>query len=283
MFTICYNLDKILNMKLLRRFLGYFVLGFIALSMLTPFFMMLHLSFSGNSNFFEEGIKTFTIDNYRHVFSSLPITRYFLNSLFVAVITTIGQVLFSSMAGYAFARLKFKGSDILFFIILVTMMIPPQVNIIPLFFLMRELHLIDTYSALIIPGFFGGFGVFMFRQFFLGFPKELEEASRVDGCTPFEIFYKIALPLALPTVVTLAIFTFISAWNSFMWPLIVTNSESMRTMPLALAVFKGSFREIINWGDLLSCSVICTLPTILIFILGKRYFINDMLAGGVKE
>lgn len=270
-------------MKVLKTFFGYFVLAFIAISMLTPFLMMLYLSFSSNSDFFGSSARTFTFENYRHVFSSLPVTRYFLNSLFVAVITTIGQVLFSSMAGYAFARLKFKGSDILFFTILVTMMIPPQVNIIPLFFLMRELHLIDTYSALIIPGFFGGFGVFMFRQFFLGFPKELEEASRVDGCTPFEIFYKIALPLALPTVVTLAIFTFISTWNSFMWPLIVTNSESMRTLPLALAVFKGSFREIINWGDLLACAVICTLPTILIFIAGKKYFINDMLAGGVKE
>ncbi len=270
-------------MKGLRTFLGYFVLGFIALSMLTPFLMMLFLSFSGNSDFFSNATRTFTIDNYKHVFSSLPITRYFLNSLLVALITTIGQVIFSSMAGYAFARLKFKGSDILFFIILITMMIPPQVNIIPLFFLMREFHLIDTYAALIIPGFFGGFGVFMFRQFFLGFPKELEEASRVDGCTPFEIFYKIAFPLALPTVVTLAIFTFISTWNSFMWPLIVTNSESMRTLPLALAVFKGSFREIINWGDLLSCAVICTLPTIFIFIAGKKYFINDMLQGGVKE
>lgn len=270
-------------MRTFKTFLGYFCLGFMALSMLTPFFMMLFLSFSGNSDFFSDGAKTFTLDNYRHVFSSLPIARYFFNSLLVSVITTIGQVLFSSMAGYAFARLRFKGSDVLFFLILVTMMIPPQVNIIPLFFLMRELHLVDTYSALIIPGFFGGFGVFMFRQFFLGFPKDLEEASKVDGCNLFEVFFKIALPLSLPTVTTLAIFTFISSWNSFMWPLIITNSEEMRTMPLALAVFKGSFREIINWGDLLSCAVICTLPTILIFLAGKKYFINDMLQGGVKE
>ena len=148
---------------------------------------------------------------------------------------------------------------------------------------MRELNLIDSYSALIIPGLFGGFGVFMFRQFFMGFAKDLEEASRIDGCTAFETFYKIALPLALPTVVTLSIFTFISSWNSFMWPLIVTNSEAMRTLPLGLAVFKGSFREIINWGDLLACAVICTLPTIAVFLLGKKYFINDMLQGGVKE
>ena len=270
-------------MKKIWIFFAHFVLILVALSMLAPFFIMLHLSFSSNSDFFSNQIRTFTLDNYKSVFSAIPVARYFFNSLFVASITTIGQVLFSSMAGYAFARLKFKGSDVLFFLILITMMIPPQVNIIPLFFIMKELHLIDTYAALIIPGFFGGFGVFMFRQFFLSFPKEFEEAARVDGCNPFEIFYKIALPLALPTVVTLAIFTFVSSWNSFMWPLIVTNSESMRTLPLGLAVFKGSFREVINWGDLLACSVICTIPAILVFLLGKKFFITDMLQGGVKE
>ena len=254
-----------------------------ALSMLTPFLMMIYLSFSGNADFFSQSERTFTAQNYISVFKSIPVAKYFFNSLFVAVLTTIGQVIFSSMAGYAFARMKFRGSDYLFFLILVTIMIPPQVNIIPLFFIMRELNLIDSYSALIIPGLFGGFGVFMFRQFFMGFPKDLEEASRIDGCTAFETFYKIALPLALPTVVTLSIFTFISSWNSFMWPLIVTNSEAMRTLPLGLAVFKGSFREIINWGDLLACAVICTLPTIAVFLLGNKYFINDMLQGGVKE
>ena len=205
------------------------------------------------------------------------------NSLFVALLTTIGQVLFASMAGYAFARLKFWGRDVLFLIILITMLIPPQVNIIPLFFLMRELHLIDTYWALILPGLFGGFGIFMMRQYFLGYPKDLEEAAKIDGCNLFESFFKIALPLALPTVVTLALFTFVTTWNSFMWPLISTNSESMRTLPVGLAIFKGSFREITLWGELLACSVICTVPVIGVFLLGKKYFINDIMQGGVKE
>ena len=233
-------------MRRLKIGFGYCFLILFALSMLTPFLMMIYLSFSGNADFFSQSERTFTAQNYISVFKSIPVAKYFFNSLFVAVLTTIGQVIFSSMAGYAFARMKFRGSDYLFFLILVTIMIPPQVNIIPLFFIMRELNLIDSYSALIIPGLFGGCGVFMFRQFFMGFPKDLEEASRIDGCTAFETFYKIALPLALPTVVTLSIFTFISSWNSFMWPLIVTNSEAMRTLPLGLAVFKGSFREIIK-------------------------------------
>lgn len=274
-------------MKKIKIFAGYFFLILIALSMLVPFFAMLNLSFSQNNEIFAYPPTIFprnlTFKNYINVFSAIPITKYFFNSLIVASITTIGQVIFSAFAGYAFARLRFKGSDFLFLIILITMMVPPQVNIIPLFFLMRELHLIDTYQALIIPGFFGGFGIFMFRQFFLNMPKELEESSRIDGCNIFETFCKIALPLALPTIATLSIFTFISSWNSFMWPLIVTNSDSMRTLPLGLTVFKGSFREIIIWGDLLACAVICTIPTIFIFLLGKKYFINDLLQGSLKE
>lgn len=278
---------KLSIMKTLKIILGYIFLIVVALSMLVPFFAMIKLSLSPNNEIFTNPTQIFpkelTIGNYLNVFSSIPITKYFFNSLLVAVVTTIGQVIISAFAGYSFARLKFKGSDFLFFIILITMMIPPQVNIIPLFFLMRELHLIDTYQALIIPGFFGGFGIFMFRQFFLGLPKELEEASKIDGCNIFETFYKIALPLSIPTVATLSIFTFISTWNSFMWPLIVTNSDSMRTLPVGLAVFKGSFREITAWGDLLACAVICTIPTIIIFLIGKKYFINDLLQGSLKE
>jgi len=278
---------KISFMKHLKLFLGYLVLSLIALSMLVPFFAMLNLSLQPNSEIFSYPpkilSKNLSIENYISVFKAIPVAKYFFNSLFVATITTIGQVIFSAFAGYAFARLKFKGSDFVFLIILITMMIPPQVNIIPLFFLMRELHLIDTYQALIIPGFFGGFGVFMFRQFFLGFPKDLEESSKIDGCNIFETFRKIALPIALPTIATLAIFTFISSWNSFMWPLIVTNSDTMRTLPVGLAIFKGSFREITNWGDLLACAVICTIPTTIVFMIGKKYFINDLLQGSVKE
>ena len=274
-------------MKKLRVFLGYLMLILIALSMLYRFFVMLNLSFVQNDAIFSQAGNIFytglTLENYKNVFSQIPLSRYFLNSLIVASVTTVGQVLFASMAGYAFARLKFRYRDFLFLVILITMLIPPQVNIIPLFFLMRELHLIDTYSALILPGMFGGFGIFLMRQYFLSFPKDLEEAAKIDGCNLFVTFFKIALPLALPTVMTLALFTFVTTWNSFLWPLIVTNSESMRTLPVGLAVFKGSFRELTLWGELLACSVICTIPVILVFLLGKKYFINDIMQGGVKE
>lgn len=274
-------------MRKFRTFLGYTLLIGIAISMLYPFLAMVNLSFAHEDAIFSQSSKLIhndlTMQNYKNVFTQIPLSRYFFNSLIVALFTTIGQVFFASLAGYAFARLNFKFKNALFLIILITMLIPPQVNIIPLFFLMRELHLINSYSALILPGLFGGFGIFMMRQYFLGLPKDLEESAKIDGCNLFETFFKIALPLALPTVATLALFTFVTSWNSFMWPLIVTNTESMRTLPVGLAIFKGSFREITLWGELLACSVICTIPVIGVFLIGKKYFINDIMQGGVKE
>ena len=274
-------------MKNWRRFIGYFCLVLIAISMLYPFFAMINLSLVPNGEIFNQGGKLFysplTLENYSSVFEKIPMWKYFVNSLFVAVVTTIGQVLFSASAGYAFARLTFKFRDALFLIILITMLVPPQVNIIPLFFLMRQLEWINTYQALILPGLFGGFGIFMMRQYFLGLPKDLEESAKIDGCNIFTTFFKIALPLSIPAIATLSIFTFVTTWNSFMWPLIVTNTESMRTLPVGLAIFKGSFRELTLWGDLLACSVVCTIPVVGVFLLGKKYFINDILQGGVKE
>lgn len=254
--------------------------------MLAPFLWLVNVSFMTDSQIFSQLSlfpQPFVIDNYVSVFEKMPLLRFFANSLIVAFCTTFFQVLFSSMAGFAFARAKFKGKDFLFFVFLVTMMIPPQVNIIPLFFLMRELNWIDTYQALIVPGIFGGFGVFFMRQWFKGLSAEIEDAARIDGCNVFELFFKIVLPLSLPAIITLALFTFVTTWNSFMWPLIVTNSIDITTLPVALAQFKGSFRETILWGDLMACSVILSLPVICIFILGQKYFINDLLSGGIKE
>ncbi len=267
--------------------LGYIILILGAISMLLPFIYMFCLSFmtdlqifSGNVSFFPA---PFTIGNYKYVLTSSDILKYFMNSMFVAIATTIGQVIISAMAGYAFARYKFKYGEFLFILVLVSMMIPPQVNIVPLFFIMKQFKWIDTYQALIVPGLFGGFGVFMMRQWFKSMPEDMESSAKIDGCNGFEVFYKIALPLALPALVTLAIFTFITTWNSFMWPLIVTNSDAMRTLPLALANFKGSFREITDWGALCAYSVICSIPVIIVFLAGRKYFINDILSGGIKE
>ena len=262
----------------------YLFLFLVALSMILPFFIMFLISLSGNENIFTD-YKNINLSfcAYKNVFESIPVAKYFLNSLVIALFTTIGQVIISALAGYGFARLKFKGSDALFFIIVLTMMIPPQVNIVPLFYLMSKLGWINTYQAMIVPGIFGGFGVFLMRQYFLNFSQELDDASKLDGCNPLQTFFRIALPCAMPAVATLAIFTFITTWNSFMWPLIVTNTDSMRTLAVGLTIFKGSFREITLWGELMACSCICSIPVILIFLAGKKYLINNPQEGSIKE
>ena len=261
----------------------YFILVLLALLMVLPFLAMFLISLSGNENIFTDYKNiNFSFCSYKNVFESIPVIKYFLNSLIVAVCTTLGQVLISALAGYGFARLKFRGSEALFFIFVLTMMVPPQVNIVPLFYLMSKLGWINTYQALIIPGIFGGFGVFMMRQYFLNFSSELDDASKLDGCNPFQTFYKIALPYAIPAIATLTIFTFVTTWNSFMWPLIVTNTDSMRTLAVGLTIFKGSFREITLWGELMACSCICSIPVIAVFLIGKKYLINTQ-EGAVKE
>ena len=268
----------------MKKFLLYIVLVITAISMLLPFLVMVLISLSGNEQILMN-YKSINLNfsSYHNVFASIPVIKYFCNSLIVAICTTAGQVIISALAGYGFARFRFRGSDMLFFIIILTMMVPPQVNIVPLFWLMSKLGWINTYQALIIPGIFGGFGVFMMRQYFMGFEKELEDASKIDGCSHFQTFFKIALPCAMPAIATLAIFTFVTTWNSFMWPLIATNSESMRTLAVGLAIFKGSFRELTLWGELIAGACICSIPVILVFVIGKKYLINNPMEGAVKE
>lgn len=268
----------------MKKFFLFTILTILAISMILPFIMMFLISLSGNENIFTD-YKNINLSfcAYKNVFDSIPVIKYFLNSLIVALFTTIGQVIIAALAGYGFARLKFWGKDTLFFIIILTMMVPPQVNIVPLFYLMSKLGWINTYQALIVPGIFGGFGVYMMKNYFTTFSKDLEEAAKLDGCNVWQIFSKIALPCAMPAIATLSIFTFVTTWNSFMWPLIVTNTESMRTLAVGLTIFKGSFREITMWGELMACSVICSIPVILIFIAGKNYLINNPLNGAGKE
>ena len=275
-----------MNKKIFVLF-GYTALILGAFSMVFPFLWMVLTSFMEINQIFSDKIslipQPFIIDNYIHVFTKIPLTGYFINSLFVATLTTAGQIVISAMAAYGFSRMKFPFRDSLFFIILATMMIPPQVNIIPLFFMMSKLHWIDTYQALIIPGLFGGFGVFLLRQWFKSMPYELEESAKIDGCGYMRTFFQIILPLAMPAVATLGIFTFINTWNSFMWPLIVTSSDAMRTLPVGIAAFKGNFVEETQWGQLMTCAVISVIPVIAVFLAGQKFLIKSMIIDGMKD
>lgn len=224
-----------------------------------------------------------TLENYRKALTETPILRYFFNSLLVAVLTVVGQVVTGSMAGFAFARLRFKGRNALFFSVLATMMVPVYINLVPLFALVSMLGWVDSYQALILPGLSGAFGIFLFRQWFLDLPAELEDAARIDGCSPWDLYWRVALPTALPAIATLAIFEFLASWNTFLWPLVVTHSEAVRTLPVGLAAFRSSMKEVTDWGLLMAATAIAVLPAIAVFVLGQRYFVRGLLEGAVKD
>ncbi len=218
--------------------------------------------------------------NYADAVHAVPFFRYFMNSVFISVAVTFGQVLTSAMAAYAFSRLNFPGRDALFFGYLATMIIPGSVTMIPTFILFRSLHLIDTYTALILPGMFSAYGTFMLRQFFMSLPRELEEAAKIDGCTLPMIFWKIIIPLSKPGLATLATFTFLGSWNNFMWPLVVTSSELKKVLPLGLMSFQGQYSTQTNL--LMAGSLIALIPIILVFLFNQRYFIKGIQMGAVK-
>lgn len=223
----------------------------------------------------------FHFDNYKKVFEAAPFGRYYFNSILVAVLVTLGQLITCSMAAYAFARLKFWGRNVLFFIFLGTMMIPYNVTMIPSFMVLYWLGWVDSYQALIVPGLASAFGVFLLRQFFLTIPKELEEAAVIDGASKLTILRKIIIPLSKPALATLAIFTFMGVFNDFIWALIVINSENMRTVQLGLAIFRD--RYLTQWDLLMAGSVTAVLPILIVFFFAQKYFIKGITLSGIKE
>lgn len=277
---------RLLQKNFARLAQGLLVLG--AVLALLPFWLMFTSSLADPAPLLAGEplplwVWPWRLDNYQQLFTRLPMAQYVANSLIVTTLTTAGHVLLCAMAGYAFARLPVKGRNGWFWLVLLTLMVPPQVNLVPLFFLMRELGWIDTHWALIVPGLFGGFGIFLFRQWFTALPAELEEAARLDGCSVWQTFWKIAFPTALPAVATLALFVAIATWNSFLWPLVVLHSDGVKTLPLGLATLKESFRDTMNWPLLMAAATVATVPVVGVFLLGQRYFIQGLLAGSVKE
>ncbi len=222
-----------------------------------------------------------TLQNYVSVFTKIHFYRYFLNSVFVSVITTLAHVFFDTLAAYAFAKLTFPGRDKLFFIMLLGLMVPFQVNLIPLYRIMAILGWTNTYLALIVPNLTSIFGIFMMRQFLLSIPNDLLDAARVDGCTEFSVFTRIVLPLAMPGIATLTILTFMGVWNDFLWPRIVISSETFFTLPLGLAQLQ--MKNTSNEAQIMAGTVLTALPMIVVFLFMQRQFIEGMTAGAVKE
>jgi len=205
---------------------------------------------------------------------------FYLNSVFVTVAITFGQVFTSSLAAFAFARMRFPGRDALFLGYLATLMVPGVVLMIPLFALFSRFRLTDTYWALILPGMFSAYGTFLLRQFFITVPRDLEDAARMDGASPWSIYWNVILPLSKPALATLVTFTFLHYWNDFMWPVIVINDLGKKTLPIGLAHFQGPY--VTEWALLMAASVLVMLPVLVVFVAGQRYFIRGLVLSGLK-
>lgn len=273
------------TITIVKKVFLYMILILGAFTMLLPFLWMVSTSLksSGATMVFPPEFipKEPTSENYRNVMEMFPMMRFLWNSVFVAVLTTLGQILFSSMAAYAFARMQFKGRDSLFLLYLATMMVPTQVTMIPQFILIREFGWLDSYPALIIPTMFAVFGTFLMRQAMLSIPRELEEAAFIDGANHLQVFIKVCLPLVKPTIATLGIFTFMASWNNFLWPLIVVSSRELATLPLGLSLLQGRWGT--EWGLMMSGVVISVVPILIVYLFAQKYFIQGMTMSGMKE
>lgn len=222
-----------------------------------------------------------SLKNYRDILASGPFGRYFLNSAVVAIVVVAGNVLFSAMVGYAFARRRFVGKGLLWWGLLATLMVPKQVTMIPVYVLTAKFHLINTYVALIAPFLVDAFNVFLMRSYIEQLPHDLEEAARVDGASEWRIFFNVVFPLTRPALAVVGINTFLVNWNNFLYPLILTNSDAMRTLPVGLALYAQGENSV-SWGHLMAGSCLSTLPILLVFVIFQRHIIEGITAGAGK-
>jgi len=269
----------------LGRLLAYLILLLVAVSVAVPFLWMISTSLKNNEAVFavppEWLPRPPQWSNYVDVFRVVPFGLFGLNSIKIASLSTLGTLVSCSMAAFAFARLRFPGRGLLFAVLLSVLMVPSQVTLIPVYYVMAQLGWINTHYPLIVPAWFGNaFGIFLLRQFFLTLPQELMDAAKIDGCTPYGVYARIWLPLAKPALVTLAILSFINTWNDFLSPLIYLNDLSMMTLPVGLASFQGLHNS--DWGPLMAGAFMACIPMIVLFVVGQRYFVRGIVLSGLK-
>ncbi len=263
----------------------YAVLGAGLVLLIGPFIWMLLGSFRTNRELQEVPPSWLpespTLDNYRQLFDVLDFPTFFVNSVVVATAITLGNIVFCSMLGYALAKLRFPGKRTIFALVLGTLMVPGVVTFVPLFVLVSNLGMANSFPGLIFPFLAGPFGVFLMRQFILGLPDELIQAARVDGAGEFRIFASIIMPLCKPVLATLGILTFLTSWNQFLWPLVVAQSEDKYTLPVALAIYSIGERRA-DYGLLMAGSVVVVVPVLLVFLALQRHFIRGIAMTGIK-
>lgn len=262
----------------------YVILCVFGITSIFPFLWMISTSFKDTYVLYRFSLELIpkepTLMNYVDMLTKTNFLVWGKNSVIVTSFTIFLSLFFNSLAAYAFAKKEFWGRNVLFIIVLGTMMIPINVLIIPVFVLFANLNLVDTYLGLIIPGIASGFAIFLLRQYMLTIPNQLIDAAKIDGCSEFGIYYKIVLPLCKPALSALAILIFVWSWNVFLWPLILTTRDSMRTLPVGIAVFQGQY--VTRWGLIMAGASFLFFPTLLIFLAFQRYFIRGIALSGLK-
>ena len=264
--------------------LTHLVLLAAGLVMVVPFIWMVSTALKGNSEIYiypptwlPEQIH---LENFSRAWRFAPFGRFYVNSIFVAVTITLSQVVTSALAGYVFARVRFPGRDVIFYMYVATLIVPTQVTMLPLFLMMNELKWINTYEGLIMPFLANAFVVFFLRQFFSTIPQELEDAAKIDGCSRTRFILQVLLPLSRPALASIGLFTFLGQWNSYIWPLIITNSTRMRTLPIGLRYFVEESGAQYNY--MMAAALITVAPVVLLFFLAQRQFIESIARTGVK-
>jgi len=253
--------------------------------MILPFMWMIISSFKPNLDIISVDFRLFspnwTLDNYRKVISEMPLGRSYFNSLVIAIIVTVSTVFSSSAAGFLFSKLKFWGRDALFFLVLGSVMIPPQIVLIPLYLMVSRLHLVNSYPGLIIPFLINAFGVFLMRQFIYGIPTELIEAARVDGASDWKIYFRVILPLVKPAIAVVGILTFLWTYDEFLWPLVVVNKTEMMTLPLVLGRYAMAEGGVVA-GASMATTTLVLIPILIVYAFFQRYFIKGISMTGMK-
>jgi len=255
-----------------------------SLLMFVPYLWMILTSFKSNSEILTASNHLLpqepTLSGYKKVLGEVPFFRWFLNSLSTSAIVTIGAMFTSALAGYIFAKFRFRGKRFLFVVILATMMVPFQIVMVPTYIIISKLNLVNDLSAIVIPYLVSAFGVFLAKQFIEAIPNELIEAARMDGASEFRTFWSLVLPQIKPALSALAIFSFMAAWNNYLWPLIILNEESKMTVPLALVFFNG--QNVVNYNVVMSAAVLIMIPVVIIFLIFQKQFIKGLTMTGFK-
>lgn len=265
--------------------LWYTLLGVTAVVVMLPYIWMVSTSLKGSNEVFAYPPnwvpKDWRFQNYLDAWNAAPFGRYFFNSVLVALIVTVGQLITCSLAAFAFARMEFKGKNLMFTLFLSTTMISTQVTLVPSYLVLKELHWLNTYQALSVPFLANAFGVFMLRQYFMTLPRELEDAAKLDGCGRLRFLWQVLLPLSKPIVASQALFAFMGNWNSYLWPLVVTTSEDMRTLQIGLRYFVGQEGGT-QWGLFMAATVFVSIPIVILYLIIQKSFVEGIATTGLK-